>query len=95
MDLEKIYFIVSYRTRDGYISYDIADNLRPLPRGARKVFGTGHYFRGVVESRLEKCQDGSWFNEQREERRLRDQEDERMRKELHAEYLRNEQRVLR
>ena len=86
--LEKIYFVVSLRDHlSGGISYELADNYSQLPRGARRVFGTGHYNRDLVVKRLEKCRAGTFFKEQRRERQKREEEDVRLRKRIHRQYL--------
>ena len=87
--LEKIYFVVSFRDhRNGGVNYELADNYASIPRGSRRVFGTGHYDRTLVMQRLRKCENGTWFKEQHADRRRRDKEDERYRQRLHREYLR-------
>ena len=93
-NLVKIYFVVStvnHRTRK--VSYNLSDNLAELSRSARRVFGTGHYDEGIVLSRLRKCRAGEWFGEQHRARKLREREDTRQRKSLHAQYLRTLKRA--
>jgi hypothetical protein len=91
--LEKIFFVVSTRNhRTGEINYELADNYTRLPRGVRRVFGTGHYDRGLVMKRLQKCRDGVWFKEQHKERRKREEEDTRVRQRIHRDYLRSVKR---
>lgn len=88
--LEKIYFVVSVRDHNsGVVSYELADNYTQLPRGARKVYGTGHYNRDLVMKRLEKCREGTFFKEQRRARQKREEEDARVRKRIHKQYLKN------
>lgn len=87
-DLVKVYFVVSTRNhRTGKISYSLGDNFSQVPKGSRTVFGTGHYDRDVVMGRLRKCRSGEWFPEQHQARKAREREDTRMRKRLHAQYL--------
>ena len=89
-DLVKVYFVVSSRNhRTGQISFSLGDNLVKLPRGARRIYGTGHYNRGIVMSRLQKCEGGEWFPEQHKARKSREREDSKLRKKLHAQYLRS------
>ena len=91
-DLVKVYFVVSTRNhRTGQINFSLGDNYNKLPRGARKVYGTGHYDRDVVLTRLRKCRAGEWFPEQARERRKRNRELDRVltrqRKEAHSAYM--------
>ena len=89
-DLVKVYFVVSnHNHRSGQINFSLGDNMARLPRGARRVYGTGHYNRGIVMSRLKKCQVGEWFPEQHKARKSREREDSKFRKMLHARYLRS------
>lgn len=89
-DIEKIYFVVSFRDhRTGNINYQLGDNFTQIPRGGRRVFGTGHYNRELAVERLRKCEDGLWFKEQRRERKQREAEDARLRKRIHREYVRS------
>lgn len=93
-DLVKVFFVVSTRDYNtGKIDFSLGDNLSELPRGARRVFGTGHYNQDLVLGRLKKCQDGTWFTEQRQERLAREREDVRYRKKLHKQYLRDLKRT--
>ena len=93
-DLVKVYFVVSTRNhRTGQINYNLGDNYARVPRGGRRVFGTGHYDRGIVMSRLRKCQDGAWFPEQHKARKNREREDTRQRKKLHAAYVKTLKRA--
>jgi hypothetical protein len=89
-DLVKIYFVVSTRnSQTGEIDFDIATNQSKVQRHVRRIYGTGHYNRSVVEHRLEKCQSGKWFPEQHRARKNRDREDARVRKAVHVQYLKS------
>lgn len=93
-DLVKVYFVVSTRNhRTGQVNFSLGDNYAKLPRGARRVYGTGHYDRGIVMSRLRKCRAGEWFPEQHKARKHREREDAKMRKRLHTKYLKDLKRA--
>lgn len=88
-DLVKVFFVVSNRNHQtGEINYDLGDNYSLVSRGSRRVYGTGHYSREIVVSRLNKCRNGEWFPEQHKARKSREREDTRARKVMHSRYLR-------
>lgn len=94
-DLVKIFYVVSTRNhRSGTVYYNVGDNYAEMPRGGRRIFGTGHYDRDVVMSRLRKCRNGEWFPEQHKTRKTHRRELERLvnrqRKQAHVDYLKSQ-----
>ena len=86
-DLEEVFYVLRRGRRGGgRMEYCLGSNLMPRPKGWRQEFGTSSLSRDIAVSRVQKCEDGTWWKEKRDRGLEMSRVNQAQRKAIHEAY---------